>query len=139
FATQWSRGHRVQRVSSEVRGPIIGPYGTANRTGVASAEEPGAVDDVSDTFDVSTCDARPEMAVTSDDDEVALTVRATRVHHPPEAYGLRMTSASGRVLAYSGDSAYCDQLVDVAAGAGVILCDEAWTRAAGRPPGSRVA
>ena len=123
------------RAGTVERVPLIGPSGTAYRIGVASAEEPGAVDDLSDTFDVSTWDARPEMAVTSDDDEVALTVRATRVHHPPESYGLRMTSASGRVLAYSGDTAYCDQLVDVAADADVILCEASWTHSEDRPPG----
>lgn len=117
------------------RASLVGPSGTAYRIGVASAEEPGAVDDLTDTFDVSSWDATPEVEVHDADDEVALTVRATRVNHPPESYGLRMTSSSGRVLAYSGDTAYCDQLVDVAADADVFLCEASWTHEEERPPG----
>ena len=116
------------------RVPLVGPSGTAYRIGVASAEEPGAVDDLSDTFEVSTWDVTPELEV-KDDDEVGLTVRAGRVDHPPESYGLRLTSADGRVLAYSGDTAYCESVVELAAGADVLLCEASWTHQEGRPPG----
>ena len=71
--------------------PLVGPSGTAYRIGVASAEVPGAVDDLSDTFEVSTWDVAPELDL-RDDDEVVLHVRAGRVNHPPESYGLRLTS-----------------------------------------------
>ena len=117
------------------RVPLVGPSGTAYRIGVASAEEPGAVDDLSDTFDVSTWDVTPEVAMRSDDDEVGLHVRAERVEHPPESYGLRLESGDGRVLAYSGDTAYCDALVELAVGADVLLCEASWTHEEGRPPG----
>ena len=117
------------------RVPLVGPSGTAYRIGVASAEEPGAVDDLSDTFDVDTWDVTPELELRDDDDEVGLSVRAGRVDHPPESYGLRLTSADGRVLVYSGDTAYCDALVELATGADVLLCEASWAHQEGRPPG----
>lgn len=117
------------------RVPLIGPSGTAYRIGVASAEEPGAVDDLSDTFDVGSWDVTPEWELRGDDGEVGIRVRAERVDHPPESYGLRMVSDSGRVLVYSGDTAYCEALVELATGADVLLCEASWTNEAGRPPG----
>ena len=117
------------------RVPLIGPSGTAYRIGVASAEAPGAVDDLSDTFEVSTWDVTPELELKNDDDEVGLYVRAGRVDHPPESYGLRLTSADGRVLAYSGDTAYCESVVELSSGADVLLCEASWTHQEGRPPG----
>lgn len=123
------------RADDLARVSLIGPSGTAYRIGVASAEEPGAVDDLTDTFDVSSWDVAPEFEVRDDDEDVALHVRAARVNHPPESYGLRMTTTSGRVLAYSGDTAYCDQLVELASGADVFLCEASWTHAEDRPPG----
>ncbi len=117
------------------RVPLVGPSGTAYRIGVASAEEPGAVDDLSDTFDVDTWDVTPELEMRGDDGEVGLHVRAGRVEHPPESYGLRLTSESGRVLVYSGDTAYCDELVELASGADVLLCEASWTHSESRPPG----
>ena len=117
--------------------PLVGPSGTAYRIGVASAEEPGAVDDLSDTFDVRTWDDVPELEMRDDDDEVGLHVRAARVDHPPESYGLRLTSSAGRVLVYSGDTAYCESLVELASGADVLLCEASWTHEGEgeRPPG----
>ena len=117
------------------RVPLIGPSGTAYRIGVASAEEPGAVDDLSDTFDVGSWDVSPEVEMRGDDGEVGLCVRADRVDHPPESYGMRLTSRSGRVLVYSGDTAYCEALVELAAGADVLLCEASWTHGEDRPPG----
>lgn len=117
------------------RVPLIGPSGTAYRIGVASAEEPGAVDDLSDTFEVLSWDATPDVEMKGDDGEVGLSVRADRVDHPPESYGMRLTSGSGRVLVYSGDTAYCEALVELAAGAHVLLCEASWTQEEDRPPG----
>ena len=117
------------------RVPLIGPSGTAYRIGVASAEEPGAVDDLSDTFDVGTWDVTPELELNYGDGEVGLHVRADRVDHPPESYGMRFTSREGRVLVYSGDTAYCEALVELSAGADVLLCEASWTHQEGHPPG----
>ena len=115
--------------------PLIGPSGTAYRIGVASSEEPGAVDDLSDTFDVRSWDVSPDFELTAADGRVGISVRAERVDHPPESYGLRLTSGDGRVLVYSGDTAYCEALVELAVGADVLLCEASWTHEGERPPG----
>ena len=123
------------RSTGLAKAPLVGPSGTAYRIGVASAEVPGAVDDLSDTFEVSTWDVAPELDLRDDDDEVVLHVRAGRVNHPPESYGLRLTSTDGRVLVYSGDTAYCEELVELADGADVLLCEASWTHEGEHPPG----
>lgn len=42
--------------------------------------------------------------------------------HGIPAFGLRV-QAGGRALAYSGDSAYCEGLVELAEGADLLLCE----------------
>lgn len=54
-----------------------------------------------------------------------LTVTSMVVTHPVECHGLRI-EAGGRVLAYSGDTANCDALVELARGADVFLCEASW-------------
>jgi ribonuclease BN (tRNA processing enzyme) len=35
---------------------------------------------------------------------------------------------------YSGDTGYCDALIDLARGADVFLCEASWTHSSSRPP-----
>jgi len=56
------------------------------------------------------------------------------VDHPCEAYGVRLES-QGRTLVYSGDTGPCDNLVELAYGADVLLCEATWTDEPDRPPG----
>ena len=56
------------------------------------------------------------------------------VCHPTESYGMRITDPSGATLVYSGDTGYCDALVDLARGADVFLCEASWTHSPSRPP-----
>jgi ribonuclease BN (tRNA processing enzyme) len=58
------------------------------------------------------------------------TVRTVPVRHPVPAFAVRV-SAGGRSLVYSGDTAACPALVELARGADVLLCEAAW---AGSPP-----
>lgn len=53
-----------------------------------------------------------------------LAVRVERVAHSPEAepLGVRI-EADGRALAYSGDTAWCDELVGLADGADLFVCE----------------
>ncbi len=44
------------------------------------------------------------------------------VDHGMPAYALRAT-AGGRTVSYSGDSAYCESLVEIAQGADLLLCE----------------
>lgn len=112
------------------RGLMYGPVGTAKRIGVASAEIPGEVDDVSDTIDLRAW-VEDEPVRIGD-----LTVTATRVCHPPESFGLRVRTADGAVLVYSGDTAMCDAVVELARDADVFLCEASWEHdPENNPPG----
>ncbi len=114
----------------EGRAPLYGPTGCAHRLGVASAEVAGENDDICDTLDVRTITDRGEFRFG------ALTILPVRVNHPPEAFGFRITSDSGRVLAYTGDTGMCDEVVDLARGADVLLSEASWTHDPGvRPEG----
>jgi ribonuclease BN (tRNA processing enzyme) len=62
------------------------------------------------------------------------TVTARRVEHPIEAYGFRVEHA-GKVLAYSGDTALCTSLVELAADADLLLAEAAFRDDADNPPG----
>ncbi|GGF38348.1 hypothetical protein GCM10007298_37570 [Williamsia phyllosphaerae] len=122
----WRRYHPVPATA---RAPMYGPGGTAIRIGAASSEFAGAVDDITDTFDVRTWVDGEAVEIGG------MTVLPRRVLHPPETYGLRITGPAGEVLAFSGDSAVCDTLVTLAADADVFLCEASWTHAPSeRPP-----
>lgn len=110
------------------RAPMYGPTGTAHRIGVASAEIPGEVDDISDTMDLRIWQDRVPVQIGN------LSVTPYRVNHPPESFGFRVSDTGGHVLAYSGDTAVCDEVVELARGADVFLCEASWTHAPGERP-----
>jgi ribonuclease BN (tRNA processing enzyme) len=62
------------------------------------------------------------------------TVRAVRVEHPVEAYAIRL-SAGGRTLVYSGDTARCDALEGIAAGADLLLSESSFLDSVPNPGG----
>lgn len=72
------------------------------------------------------------------DDQVTIgpmRLRFARSMHPPPTVSTRVEVA-GRVLVYSGDSAGGPDLVDIARGADVFLCEATWAGdAADYPPG----
>ncbi|MBM7280231.1 cyclic nucleotide-degrading phosphodiesterase [Gordonia rubripertincta] len=111
------------------RAPLYGPPGTALRIGYGSSEFPGQVDDISDTFDVQ--EWRDGLEVTLG----GMRIKAMNVNHPPSTFGLRITGPEGQVIAYSGDTAPCDELIDLAADADLFLCEASWTHSPSeRPP-----
>ncbi|CAM3162853.1 cyclic nucleotide-degrading phosphodiesterase [Prescottella defluvii] len=122
----WRRYHPTPPAG---RALVYGPTDSACRIGVASAECGGEIDDISDTIDLRSWS----------DGHVAeigeITVQARRVNHPPEAYGFRVTSGTGRVLVYTGDTGMCESVVDLARGADVLLSEASWTHSADRPEG----
>ena len=112
------------------RGLMYGPEGTDRRIGAASAEIPGEIDDISDTIDLRRW-VEDEPVQIGD-----LTVTPMAVCHPPESFGLRVRTADGAVLAYSGDTAMCESVVELARDADVFLCEASWEHdPANRPPG----
>lgn len=121
----WRRYHPTPPLGKAL---MYGPSDTWSRLGAASSPYGGEIDDVSDIF---------EIRHWADDEPVTLgtlTVAPRQVCHPCESFGLRFTDPSGATLVYSGDSGYCDALIELARDADVFLCEASWTDSPDRPP-----
>lgn len=105
------------------RARLYGPAGTAVRIGAASSEIPDELDDITDTFEVHEWQDGVEVMCRG------MSILPKKVNHPPDTYGLRITGPQGQVLAFSGDTGMCDDVVDLAAGADIFLCEASWTHA----------
>lgn len=104
--------------------PVIGPPGTADR--LARAYDLPASPGMTEEFDFR---PYPEHAARLG----PFSVTAARVVHPVPAYGVRL-EAGGRVLAYSGDTASCEPLVELARDADVFLCEASFIEGEDNPP-----
>ncbi|SEM18701.1 MBL fold metallo-hydrolase [Nonomuraea pusilla] len=62
------------------------------------------------------------------------TLTAGLVNHPVEAYGFRVTSG-GRTVTYSGDTGESPELVKLADGADLLLCEASFVERPGLPSG----
>ncbi|WP_197430086.1 MBL fold metallo-hydrolase [Auraticoccus cholistanensis] len=102
------------------RAELLGPAGTAARLGRMYEVDLADVDDFAARWPAR--EWQPEQRLGP------LTVRTVRVRHPVEAYAVRVELA-GRSLVYTGDTAWCEPLVELATGADVLLCE------AGHPTG----
>jgi ribonuclease BN (tRNA processing enzyme) len=103
--------------------PVYGPAGTARR--LASAVAPNSSLDVTDAFDFRTLAAGTfELG--------PLRVTTAHVNHPVETFGFRVEH-DGQVLAYSADTGPSDELVKLAEGADVMLCEASFLDGPGRP------
>ncbi|MBV9293668.1 MAG: MBL fold metallo-hydrolase [Frankiales bacterium] len=60
-------------------------------------------------------------------------VELARVNHPVETYAMRI-SAGGRSLTYSADSGVCDELVKLASGTDLFLCEASYLDGEDNPP-----
>ncbi|MBJ8346613.1 cyclic nucleotide-degrading phosphodiesterase [Antrihabitans sp. YC2-6] len=113
------------------RAIVRGPTDTSLRIGNASAEVGGETDDWSDVIEMQRW-IEGEVV----DFGGGNTVAAFRMNHPPESYGLRFVTDSGKVVAYTGDTAVCTMVDDLAKGADILLAEASWTHdPANRPPG----
>ena len=103
--------------------PVWGPAGIAPQTARAYGlrEDPG----MSAEFDFYEYDDQPIRLG-------PFTIRPARVVHPIPAYALRV-EADRHVLAYSGDTGPCQELVDMAAGADLLLCEAAFLESGDKP------
>jgi ribonuclease BN (tRNA processing enzyme) len=105
--------------------PVYGPPGTRHR--ISSAFEEPPVDGFDDVYDFR----EPGPGVY----EIGpFTVTAGAVNHPVECHGLRI-EAGGKVLTYSGDTAACDEIVELARDADMFLCEASWPSVPTPPPG----
>ncbi|WP_405013162.1 MBL fold metallo-hydrolase [Kitasatospora sp. NBC_01539] len=111
-----ARNYRVEGCPDPV--PVYGPHGTADRLARAydMPEEPG----MKEVFDF-----RPLGNRTFDLGPFRVT--SVLVNHlDTEAYGFRVEHG-GTALVYSGDTGECADLVDLARGADLFLCEAAYT------------
>jgi len=60
-------------------------------------------------------------------------IERDRVNHPVETYAARIT-AGGKTLAYSADSGVCDELVKLARGVDLFLCEASYLEGEDNPP-----
>jgi len=121
----WRRYHPTP---PKGRALMYGPADTWSRLGAASSPEGREIDDFTDIFDVHQWVDKEAVQIG------ALNVLPRLVCHPTESYGMRFTDPSGATLVYSGDTGYCDELIELATGADVFLCEASWTHEADRPP-----
>lgn len=124
----WRRYHPSVATAPFDKGLLYGPSDTWSRMGAASSPYGGEIDDVTDIFDVHHwVNGEPVTFGT-------LTVMPQLVCHPTESYGMRITDPAGATLVYSGDTGYCDSVIELARGADVFLCEASWTHSPERPP-----
>jgi ribonuclease BN (tRNA processing enzyme) len=104
--------------------PIHGPTGAGAHLARAygRCEEPG----LSGAFDFVDIQAGTRQIG-------PLSVTVARTAHPVETWAMRIEHG-GRALVYSGDSGPCDQLVDLAAGAELFLCEASFREGDDNPP-----
>lgn len=111
------------------RSLMYGPTDTYSRLAAASSPEGGEIDDFTDIFEVRSWSDGVPVQLGS------LEVTPRVVAHPTESYGMRFTDPSGAVFAFSGDTAVCESVVEIARGADVFLCEASWTHdPQNRPP-----
>ncbi|TDQ44574.1 MBL fold metallo-hydrolase [Actinorugispora endophytica] len=93
--------------------PVYGPPGVADRMAEAYGLDPDP--GMRDTFDFH--------EITPGSRRIGpFTATFDHVNHPVEAFGIRLEH-KGAVLAYSGDTGACDELVDLARDADLFLCE----------------
>jgi ribonuclease BN (tRNA processing enzyme) len=104
--------------------PVYGPVGTRER--LCAAFERWPEDSLGDVYGFRTIvSGRLEVG--------PFQVDLARVNHPVEAYGVRL-SAAGSSMTYSGDTGVCDQLVHLARGSDLFLCEASFLADADNPP-----
>lgn len=100
---------------------LYAPTECARRVGKWFADEAGDCEDLTDTFD------HIPWVPGETYDLNGFTIQAFPADHPGESYCLRLTEQStGRVLAYSGDTADCEGVRAAADQADVFLCEATW-------------
>jgi len=107
--------------------PVSGPPGTQDRLTRALGSERRTMADAFDfaTLTPGTTDIGP------------LRVTTGHMDHPVETFGFRLTHA-GKTLAYSADTGPTGELVEIAAGADVLLCEASFVDGPNRPVGEHM-
>ncbi len=103
---------------------VYGPARTAERLSRALALDSGS--DMTDAFEFVTLEPGTM-------DVGPMRITTARMNHPVETFGVRIEH-DGQVLAYSADTAPSDELVRLAAGADVLLCEASYIARPDLPP-----
>lgn len=116
----WRRYHPT--AAAKGRNLLHGPATTPVQMGrMSSDDQPEGVEDFSDTFAFSPWEHGRQEIVDK------LLVTPFRAVHPVEAYALRVEEQStGATMAYTGDSAWTDNLVAAARGVDLLLAEATW-------------
>jgi ribonuclease BN (tRNA processing enzyme) len=105
--------------------PVYGPAGMAERICAAFEEPPQR--GLLDVYDFREVPVGTQVIG-------PFHVRTVRSNHPIECHAMRI-EAGGRSLTYSGDTGVCDDLVELARGTDLFLCEASWPHAPDNPPG----
>jgi len=54
------------------------------------------------------------------------TIRSAPVNHTPQSIGFRIEDNSGRTVVYSADTGYCEEIVDLATGADLLILESSF-------------
>jgi len=54
------------------------------------------------------------------------TIRSAPVNHTPQSIGFRIEDNSGRIVVYSADTGYCEEIVDLARGADLLILESSF-------------
>ena len=116
FATKYPDNHRRRSPLSICSGDGLGKFMSGLRRvfGGWIDLEPGILN-IFET-DVN----GPDFLVFDD-----FTVRTFPVKHNPESIAIRIDSAVGSSVVYSGDTDFCENLVTIAQGADLLICESA--------------
>ncbi|MDO5030729.1 MAG: MBL fold metallo-hydrolase [Corynebacterium sp.] len=129
----WRRFHPTAPAKN--RNLLVGPGDIHTRIGVMCAAM-GNEDDANldDTFEQIVCHPGESFNVGGHPDDGGAVVTPYSMIHPVPTVGYRI-EADGQVFAYSGDSAWTDQLVELARDADVFVCEATWcSNEEGNPP-----
>jgi ribonuclease BN (tRNA processing enzyme) len=102
---------------------VYGPEGTAERMGRAYAVSSSA--DLDDEFDFRVFPAEPFALG-------PFSVEVARVDHPVQAYAIRVSDGDSS-LVYTGDTALCGPVEQLAKGADVLLAEASFLESAPNP------
>jgi ribonuclease BN (tRNA processing enzyme) len=103
--------------------PVWGPEGVARQCARAYGlpKDPGMTEE----FDFHEYDEQPFRLG-------PFTITPSRVVHPITAFGFRV-EADGAVLVYSGDTGPCEELVDLATGADLLVAEAGFVESGNNP------
>jgi ribonuclease BN (tRNA processing enzyme) len=123
----WRRYQPAPEGLEKRRLPLYAPSAAPWRFAAQYAPDEAelAQTDLSDVYDFAAL--RPEKFAIG-----PFQVTAMAVNHECEAYGFRIEH-DGKTLAYTGDTGWCDQLVDLASGTDLVMSEASWTDSPDRP------